>query len=87
MSQNNGNPVADPVYKFCRQKINEQLDSEIECDQHCDLAQWNMVAFFKCQKKQRHKVIYDCLHDVTHKTGIYRFLIFVFHQKSSSILL
>ena len=44
-------------------------------NQKCDLRQRDLIGFLKCDKQQRHKVVYHCLHNIADKTGVHRLLI------------
>ena len=81
--QNDRCPIADLVHKSCGQHIHQQLYQKVNGNQKCDLRQRDLISFLKCDKQQRHKVVYHCLHDIADKTGVHRLLIRASHVSDS----
>ena len=52
-------------------------------NQKCNLRQKDLIGFLKCDKQQRHKVVYHCLHNIADKTGVHRLLIRASHVSDS----
>ena len=65
------------------QHIHQQLYQKVNGNQKCDLRQGDLIGFLKCDKQQRHKVVYHCLHNIADKTGVHRLLIRASHVSDS----
>ena len=72
-------PVADLIHEFRGQQIDKKLNSEVNGNQHRNLAERDMVCFLERQKQQRYKVVDDRLNDVADKAGVDRFFIITVH--------
>ncbi len=77
-----GGAVPNPIHKLGGQKINQQLNGEVDGNQHGDLRQGNLIGGLECDQQQGHKVIHNGLHNVADKAGVHGFLIVRFQALS-----
>ena len=68
--------VTDFIHKGDGSQINQQLQSEIDGNEHGDFGQRDLILGLKRQEKQGNKVIYNSLGNIAAKTGIDCFFIF-----------
>ena len=66
--KDHGCPVTDPVHKGHGNQIDDQLQPEVEGDQHCNFRERNVICALKRQKEQRRKIIDNRLHNISDKT-------------------
>ena len=90
--KDHGCPVTDPVDKGDGNQIDNQLQPEVEGNQHCNFRERNIVCALKRQKEQRRKIVDDRLHNISDKTRCNSLFVIDFpgHKKillSSSLII
>ena len=75
MGQNSRCAVADLIDKDNRQEVDQQLQTEVEGDQHRDLLQGDTVLRLKGQEQQGDEIIDDGLHHIADEAGVDGFIV------------
>lgn len=70
MCRNHGSAIAYFVQNLCGQKVHQKLNGKIKGYQQRDLRQRYSKFILKFYKKQRRKIVYDCLNYVRTKAGV-----------------